>query len=159
MAPAAVGTVVLAIFLVAGVAVWLIAVPVKLQQITHSLDTVLDAVTGIAGQVKPAPGVVGSIARDVGAIQGALHGLIALATGGAPAPAAAAPAPAPAPARTPGRRVASSAAAAPADAPEQRSGPNLPPPVHRRACRVSSHRRGGPAPAASAGASLACSGS
>jgi hypothetical protein len=75
--------------------------------------------------VKPAPGVVGSIARDVGAIQGALHGLIALATGGAaPAPAAAAPAPS----RGPARSARSSAPAAPAG----RGGPNTPPPVHRR---------------------------
>jgi hypothetical protein len=81
-------------------------------------------VTGIAGQVKPAPGVVGSIARDVGAIQGALHGLIALATGGA-APAPAAPVRA---ATT--RSPRSSLAAEPASG--QRSGPNRPPPVHRR---------------------------
>ncbi len=120
MAPAAVGTVAVTIFLVAGAAVWLILVSINLQQITHQLDTVIEATTGIAGQVKPAPGVVGAIARDVGAIQGALHGLIALATGGAPA--------APAPTRSPARASAASASAAPA----QRSGPNRPPPVNRR---------------------------
>jgi len=106
MAPAAVGTLAVTIFLVAGAAIWLIMVAVSLHQITFQLDTVLKQVTGIAGQVKAAPGVVTSIARDVGAIQSALHGLIALATGGgapgpgrAPAPAPkAAPEPAPEPA-------------------------------------------------------------
>jgi hypothetical protein len=129
MAPAAIGTVVLTAVLVAGLAVWLIVVATSLQKVSGNLDIVLGAVTGIAGQVKPAPGVVGSIARDVGAIQGALHGLIALATGGA------APAPPPPP-RATATRVASrgstSSLAAVDDAPAQRSGPNLPPPVHRR---------------------------
>ncbi|MDQ1392462.1 MAG: hypothetical protein QOF30_1439 [Acidimicrobiaceae bacterium] len=121
MAPAAVGTLVVTAVLVAGLAIYLIMIATNLQKISAALDVVLGAVTGIAGQVKPAPGVVGSIARDVGAIQGALHGLIALATGGA-APAPAAPA---APSR-------SSARAAAAPAPSGRSRPNLPPPVHRR---------------------------
>src|ERR1700722_19510673 len=73
MAPAAVGTLAVTIFLVAGAAIWLIMVAVSLHQITFQLDTVLKAVTGIAGQVKAAPGVVSAIARDVGAIQSALH--------------------------------------------------------------------------------------
>ncbi len=129
MAPAAVGTIVITVILVAGLAVLLTVIATSLSQISRTLDTVLGAVTGIAGQVKPAPGVVGSIARDVGAIQGALHGLIALATGGA------APAPAPAPARP--TRVAARSAGAPssldaAPEPARRSGPNTPPPIHRR---------------------------
>lgn len=120
MAPAAVGTVVVTGILVAGLAIYLIMIASNLATISRALDSVLAGVTGIAGQVKPAPGVVGSIARDVGAIQGALHGLIALATGGA-APAPAAPAPA-----------ARGRAAAAAPAPSGRSRPNLPPPVHNR---------------------------
>jgi hypothetical protein len=122
----AVGTLVVTAILVAGLAIYLIIIATNLAIISKALDSVLAAVTGIAGQVKPAPGVVGSIARDVGAIQGALHGLIALATGGA-APAPAAPAPAP-------RRGAAAArsAAAPAPASGGRVRPNLPPPVHNR---------------------------
>jgi hypothetical protein len=105
MAAAAVGTLVVTIFLVAGAAIWLIMVAVALQQITFQLDVVLKSVTGIAGQVTAVPGVVTSIARDVGAIQSALHGLVALASGAAaasgpgraPAPAPVAPTPAPEP--------------------------------------------------------------
>jgi len=122
----AVGTLVVTAILVLALAAYLIIIATNLAVISGALDKVLAAVTGIAGQVKPAPGVVGSIARDVGAIQGALHGLIALATGGA-APAPAAPAPAPS------RGVRSSArAAAPAPASGGRVRPNLPPPVHNR---------------------------
>jgi len=120
MAAAAVGTIAVTIFLVAGAAVWLIMVAVNLQQITHQLETVQEAATGIAGQVKPVPGVVSAIARDVGAIQGALHGLISLATSAAPAPG---PRPA---------RAAATTAAPVADAPAPRSGPNRPAPVNRR---------------------------
>lgn len=125
MAPAAIGTVAVTGLLVAGLALYLIMIAANLAKISASLNTVYRAVEGIANQVKPAPGVVGSIAEDVGAIQGALHGLIALATSAPAAPAPAAPpvaAPAPAPARTPARAAVSSG----------RSRPNLPPPVHRR---------------------------
>lgn len=124
MAAPAVGTLVVTAVLVLALAIYLIMIASNLTIITNALDSVLAGVTGIANQVKPAPGVVGSIARDVGAIQGALHGLIALATGGA------APAPAPAPARGPAR---GGRAAAPAAAPSTgRVRPNLPPPVHNR---------------------------
>ncbi|HEX3538867.1 MAG TPA: hypothetical protein VHT75_00365 [Acidimicrobiales bacterium] len=153
MASAAIGTIAIATILVLGTAVWLISMAVSLQQITGELDTILGMVTGIAGQVKPAPEVVGAIARDVGAIQGALHGLISLATSGGPAPAraaatraAAAPAPPRAAAAPAPARAAAAAAPAPAPAagparreatqtfaePETRSGPQTPPPVHRR---------------------------
>ncbi len=119
MAPAAIGTLAVTGLLVAGLAIYLIMIATSLQKISATLSTVYGAVDGIANQVKPAPGVVGSIADDVGAIQGALHGLIALATSQPPA----APAP-PAPSRR----------AAPAAAGTSSGGarPNLPPPVHRR---------------------------
>jgi hypothetical protein len=119
--------------LVAGLALYLILIAANLAKISAALNSVYKAVEGIANQVKPAPGVVGAIATDVGAIQGALHGLIALATA---APAPAAPASVPAGADAPPPRVA--VAAAPAVSTRRSSGaagrsrPNLPPPVHRR---------------------------
>jgi hypothetical protein len=137
MASAAVGTLAVTGLLVAGLALYLIMIAANLHKISKSLDTVYGAVAGIAGQVKPAPAVVGAIADDVGAIQSALHGLIDLATS-APPPAPAAPAPAPA-AMAPSAAPAPAAAAASASAPRRplraaRLGgrPNLPPPVHRR---------------------------
>lgn len=125
IASPAYGTFAVTAVLVLALAIYLIMIATNLTTITRALDQVLAGVEGIANQVKPAPGVVGSIARDVGAIQGALHGLIALATGGAaPAPAA------PAPARGPARSSARSAAAPVATGGRVR--PNLPPPVHNR---------------------------
>lgn len=124
IAAPAYGTFVVTAILVLGLAAYLIIIATNLAVISKALDSVLAAVTGIAGQVKPAPGVVGSIARDVSAIQGALHGLIALATGGA----APAPAPAAAPARGPARSSARPASAVATG----RSRPNLPPSVHNR---------------------------
>lgn len=145
MASAAIGTVAVTALLVAGLALYLIIIAANLAKISSALDTVYKAVEGIANQVKPAPGVVGAIATDVGAIQGALHGLIALATA-APAPA---PVPAPAAAAaapvgggvdaSPSRIAAATAvASAPASSGRRAAGsagrnrPNLPPPVHRR---------------------------
>jgi hypothetical protein len=96
MSAAAVGTIIVTIFLVSGAAVWLIWVSITLQQVAVALDTVIDETSGITAQVAPAPGVVASVARDVGAIQSALHGLINLATaGGGPRRAPTAPTPAP----------------------------------------------------------------
>ncbi len=139
MASAAIGTVAVTALLVAGLALYLILIAANLAKISRALDTVYKAVEGIANQVKPAPGVVGAIATDVGAIQGALHGLIALATA-APAAAPAAPAPVAAGVDAPRSRgaAATAVAAAPAVSTRRsaasagRSRPNLPPPVHRR---------------------------
>jgi len=63
-------------FLVAGVAIWLLLVSTLLDQIATRLDIIIDATTGIEGQVAPAPEVVNGIASHVGAIQSALHGLL-----------------------------------------------------------------------------------
>jgi hypothetical protein len=113
--------------LVLGLAIWLLIVATSLTEIEGKLNIVIKAVTGIAGQTKPAPGVVGAVARDVGAIQGALHGLIALATGGA-APAPAAPARATAP---PARGPRSSLAAEPSAA-RGGNARRTPPSLHNR---------------------------
>lgn len=121
MAPEVAGLLAATALLVVVLALYLIVIAVNLKKISEALDIVLSATVGIANQVKPAPGVVGSIARDVGAIQSALHGLIALATGGAaPAAPAAAAAPAPAARRS---RIAD----APVDSGVTR---RTPPPIH-----------------------------
>ena len=137
MAPAAVGTVVVTGILVAGLALYLIMINLSLHRISTSLDSVYGAVCGITNQLQPAPGVVESIATDVGAVQGALHGLLELATGDLPHAA-----PPPVPAAVAAPVPAAVAAAAPPTEPEpvgaagkptfRTSKPNLPPPVHRR---------------------------
>lgn len=108
MSAAAVGTIIVTIFLVSGAAVWLIWVSITLQQVAVALDTVIEETSGITDQVAPAPGVVASVGRDVGAIQSALHGLINLATAGGGRPSRS-PAPEPAPARNLEEEVTSSA--------------------------------------------------
>lgn len=82
MAGAALALMVVGAYLVAGVAIWLLLVSTLLDQISTRLDIIINATSGIASQVEPAPEVVNSIASDVGAIQSALHGLISQAPSG-----------------------------------------------------------------------------
>ena len=79
MAGAAVGMMVVGAFLVAGVAIWLLLTATSLDQIGTRLEIINRATSGISDQLEPAPGVVDGIARDVEAIQTALHGLVGVA--------------------------------------------------------------------------------
>lgn len=70
--------------LVAALVLYLSLVAYHLTKVNFTLGTVLIGVRAIANQVEPLGGVVGSIAKDVGAMDDALKDLVEVATTPAP---------------------------------------------------------------------------
>ena len=83
---AAIVTLVLVFVLVAAIATYLIIIAYTLYDVSFTLGTVLIGVRAIAYQTEPVGDVLGGIAGDVTAIEGALGDLVAGA--GRPAPPA-----------------------------------------------------------------------
>jgi len=86
MPAAAIVTLVLVFVLVAAIAAYLIIIAYTLYDVTFTLGTILIGVRSIAYQTEPVGEVLGGIAGDVKAIEGALDDLVAGA--GRPAPPA-----------------------------------------------------------------------
>lgn len=86
MPAAALVTLVLVFVLVAAIAAYLIIIAYTLYNVTFTLGTILIGVRSIAYQTEPVGDVLGGIAGDVKAIEGALGDLVADA--GRPAPPA-----------------------------------------------------------------------
>jgi len=82
----AIVTLVLVFVLVAAIALYLIIIAATLYNVTFTLGTILIGVRAIAYQTEPVGDVLGGIAGDVQAIEGALGDLVAGA--GRPAPPA-----------------------------------------------------------------------